>query len=86
MVSRPAGYRWSSYAERAGRREVLSWLGSEPSFEGLGDTREVRGGWYAEFAWTAILPGEWEPIRSAPQWGQLTGKARFVNEVGAIIG
>ena len=42
MVSRPEDYRWSSYAQRVGQSEQFSWLDTDPCFEGLGDTPQVR--------------------------------------------
>ena len=86
MVSRPEDYRWSSYAQRVGQSEQFSWLDTDPCFEGLGDTPQVRASRYAEFVRSAIPPGEWEMIRSALQRGQLTGNERFVDEVAAIMG
>lgn len=86
MVSRPEEYRWSSYAQRVGQSEQFTWLDTEPCFEGLGDTAQVRASQYAELVRAAIPPGEWEIIRSALQRGQLTGNERFVDEVAAIIG
>ncbi len=86
MVSRPEDHRWSSYAQRLGRSEEFVWLDTEPCFEGLGDTPEVRPTRYTDFVRSAIPPGEWEMNRSALQRGQLTGNERFVDEVEAIIG
>ena len=86
MVSRPEDYQWSSYASRVGRSDQFTWLDTDPCFEGLGDTPQVRASRYAEFVRSAIPPGEWEMIRSALQRGQLTGNERFVDEVAAIIG
>lgn len=79
MVSRPEEYRWSSYARRVGRSEEFTWLDTEPCFEGLGDTPQVRASRYAGFVRSAIPPGEWEKIRSALQRGRLTGNHRFVD-------
>jgi putative transposase len=68
------------------QRDEFSWLDTNPCFEELGDTPQVRASRYAEFVRSAIPPGEWEPIRSALQRGQLTGNERFIDEVTAIIG
>ncbi len=86
MVSRPEDYQWSSYISRVGRSDQFTWLDTDPCFEGLGDTPQVRASRYAEFVRSAIPPGEWEMIRSALQRGQLTGNERFIDEVAAIIG
>ncbi len=86
MVRRPEEYRWSSYGQRAGVAKEFTWLDTDPCYESLGDTLQVRASRYAEFVRSAIPPGEWEVIRSALQRGQLTGNERFVNEVAAIIG
>ena len=69
MVSRPEEYRWSSYARRVGRSEEFTWLDTEPCFEQLGDTPQVRASRYAEFVRSAIPAGEWDVIRSALQRG-----------------
>ncbi len=86
MVSRPEDYRWSSYAERVGLSEQLTLLDTDPCFEGLGDTPQMRARRYDEFVRSAIPPGEWEMICSALQRGQLTGNERFVDEVATMIG
>jgi len=86
MVSRPEDYRWSCYGQRVGQMDEFAWLDTDPCFEGVGDTPQVRASRYAEIVRSAIPPGEWEPIRSALQRGQLTGTDRFIDEVAAIIG
>jgi putative transposase len=86
MVTRPEDYRWSSYGQRVGQRDEFAWLDTDPCFEGLGDTPQVRASRYAEFVCSARPPGEWELIGSALQRGQLTGNERFIDEVAAIIG
>lgn len=86
MVSRPEDYRWSSYAERAGRREEFTWVDTDPRFEGLRDTPEVGAGQSAEFVRSAIPAGEWAIIRSALQRGQLKGNQRFVEGAPPLWG
>lgn len=86
MVERPEGYRWSSYRQRVADAAHYPWLDMHPCFEVLGATEQERRAHYREFVYSSIPPGEWELIREAVQRGQLTGTARFVDEVAAIIG
>ena len=86
LTDRPDGYRWSSYRQHVGQENAFPWLDPAPVFNALGPTAERRAERYAEFVRSAIPEGEWLLIREALQRGQLTGNARFVDEVEAILG
>lgn len=61
-------------------------LDRDPCWLGLGQSEAVRQARYAQFAREAIPVGEWALIQEALQRGQLTCSARFVEEVGHIVG
>jgi putative transposase len=85
MVATPEAYAWSSYRMRMGRMDA-DWLDRDPCYLELGPSEAVRQARYARFVREAIPAGEWELIQEALQRGQLTGNARFVEEVERIIG
>lgn len=85
IVDAPDKYPWSSYRQRIGLGE-RGWLDIDPCFEALGRTDATRRKRYADFVGCNIAEGEWDLIREAVQRGQLTGSARFVDRVEAIIG
>jgi putative transposase len=86
MVATPDDYPWSSYMQRIGKNQAFAWLDTDPCFESLGFTELERQQRYRDFVLSAIPDGEWELIREAIQRGQLTGQARFIDEVKAIVG
>lgn len=86
LTDRPEGYRWSSYRQRTRQASTFPWLDCPPTFAALGQTAEECARRYAEFVRAAIPEREWTLIREALQRGQLTGNARFVDEVEGILG
>lgn len=85
MVGAAADYPWSSARERLGLQEggMLDW---NPSYRSLGRTAAERRQRYGQFLRGAIPAGEWALIRNALQRGQLTGSARFVDEIERVLG
>jgi putative transposase len=82
MVVAPEQYPWSSF-QRWGEHNPYMWLDPLPCAIG-GDELSARR--YRDFMREAIPGGEWDLIRESVQRGQLTGNARFVDEVERIIG
>ncbi len=85
MTDTPAAYPWSSYRWHAGEHADYGWLDTDPCYEALGATADERALRYREFVRGAIPKGEWTLIREALQRGQLTGGARFTDQVEAMI-
>jgi len=86
MVLQPEDYPWSSYRARVKSRPDSDWLDIAPCFELLAETPEEMVGRYISFVRQATSLGELDLIRIALQRGQLTGNARFVDEVEKICG
>ena len=86
MAQRPELYAWSSYRQHAGIEADYPWLDRNPCYEALGESEAERAGRYREFVEAGVPVEERDLIREALQRGQLTGNARFVDEVEAIIG
>lgn len=87
MVAAPADYPWSSYGARMEERgSAASHLDLDPMYLALGESEVDRRERYGKFVRGAIPEGEWELIRGALQRGQLTGNARFTDEVERIVG
>ncbi|MCY1414345.1 Transposase IS200 like protein [compost metagenome] len=86
MVDDAANYPWSSYAMRVGAALGENWLDTDPCFEMMGSTEAMRRDRYIEFVKQAIPPEELALIREAVQRGQLTGNARFVDEIERVTG
>ena len=85
MVVAPELYPWSSF-RRWEMPSPYAWLDPLPCTIAGGEDEELPAMRYRRFLCEAIPDGEWELIREAVQRGQLTGNARFVNEVERIIG
>ena len=85
MVDEPGAYAWSSYRQRLGL-ESPGWIDPDPCYLNLARTENARRRRYSEFMNEAIPEGQWELIREAAQRGQLTGDARFVDQVEKILG
>lgn len=85
MVEAPEAYRWSSARHHLGF-ERCAWLDDDPCYLALGDDAMCRFRRYSDFLKSAIPEGEWALIRAAVQRGQLTGRARFVDQVTKILG
>ncbi len=86
MVAEPADYLWSSYRDRMGLTEYGDWLDVDPCFLALGRHLTERRERYEGFVKQAVKPEEVSLIREALQRGQLTGSARFIDEVEQITG
>jgi putative transposase len=80
MVDEPGEYRWSSYRTKVGQ-DIEEWLDFDPYYMGLAHTKGKRADKYAEWIKGSIPEGELLLIRQSLQRGQLTGSARFVDEV-----
>ncbi|MBF0276199.1 MAG: transposase [SAR324 cluster bacterium] len=80
MVSSPVEYPWSSYPDKIGLRSE-KWLDLDPIYKRLGSTAKERQRQYADFVEQSVPTEELQRIRNAVQRGQLTGPARFVDEV-----
>ena len=85
MVVAPEQYPWSSF-HRWEEPNPYPWLDPLPCAIAGGEDEERPVKQYRDFVGDAIPGGEWELIREAVQRGQLTGNARFVNEVERITG
>jgi len=85
LAGNPEEYTMSSYRQRMGLNDG-DWLDLDPSYLGLADSGEIRRHSYARFVREAIPDDELILIRDALQRGQLTGNARFVDEVETILG
>jgi putative transposase len=85
LVGDPADYPWSSYRGKIGLSTALL-PDQDLCYEALGVTAEERIMRYVRWVKSAIPAGEWEEIRRAVQRGQLTGGARFADEVAQRIG
>jgi REP-associated tyrosine transposase len=84
ICTQPERYPWSSYRHRLAGDN--GWLDRDPCYLALGRNRVERTDRYRAFLRAAIPDGEWSLIREALQRGQLTGGARYADEVEAIIG
>ena len=85
MVAVPEAYPWSSYRYKLGLA-ASDTIDFDPCYLALGDDPSKRVARYREFVHQAIPQNEWNLIRTAVQRGQLTGSARFVEEVAARLG
>lgn len=85
MVAEPQDYVWSSCRYRLGYG-TAAWLDLDPGYIAMGTTETERHVRYRAFLQAAIPSSEWGMIRAAVQRGQLTGNARFTDEVSAIVG
>lgn len=86
MVVEAGDYPWSSYRMRVTDQASSDWLDIDPCFTALGNTPERRRIRYMEFMCQAVPASEIDLIRAALQRGQLTGSARFVDEIERIQG
>lgn len=80
----PAEYRWSSYAQKAGRaREDRTdeWLDADPVTQGMGEDESARQRAYERFVGADMPDNEHDLIRTAVRRNQLTGRGRFVDEI-----
>ncbi len=86
IVSKPEDYYWSSYRERMGLKSQIAFLDST-SVTGKRLPHELLSHeTYEQFVSGGIPPEETTLIRTALKRGQLTGGARFIDEVEGIIG
>ena len=86
IVLRAESYPWSSYRLRVVEPTENNWLDIDPCFRALGSTELIRRNRYKEFLEQVAPNGELELIRGALQRGQLTGAARFIDEIELITG
>jgi putative transposase len=80
MVSRPEDYRWSSYAQQAGMCDAV-WIDAHPLGTGRESMLAERRRAYREFVDAGVPAEEIEHIRQALRRNQLTGGARFIDEI-----
>jgi putative transposase len=80
MVSRPEDYRWSSYAQQAGMCDAV-WIDAHPLGKGPEPMLAERRRAYREFVDAGVPAEEIEHIRQALRRNQLTGGARFIDEI-----
>lgn len=85
MVAEAGDYPWSSYMARMGG-VGSDWLDLDPLYLGLGEDEANRREQYRLFLEQGTPPGEMALIRSALKRGQLTGNAKFADQVQQIIG
>lgn len=86
IVLRAESYPWSSYRLLVVEPTENNWLDIDPCFRALGSTELIRRNRYKEFLEQVAPNGELELIRGALQRGQLTGAARFIDEIELITG
>jgi putative transposase len=86
MVKHPADYRWSSFRQKA-CSSIDVWIDLDECYLALGKSPSERMKAYSTFV-TDGTPSraDIELIRRALNSGQLTGNARFVDEVENKIG
>lgn len=80
IVRRVEDFEWSSYRARAGLI-VCDWLDPDPALADLAASADRRFARYREFAAVPTAAQELALIRGALQRNQLTGDARFVDEI-----
>ncbi len=85
MTETPASDPWSSSRGHAGEAAELAWLDVDPCDAALGSTAEARAAASRALVRSAIPEGEWRLIREALKRGQLTGSARFNDQVEAMV-
>ena len=85
MVAAPEAYRWSSCRAKVGLTRQ-DWLDLDPHYLGLAPTEKERQEKYRDFIAETIPDEEMEQIRRAIQRGQLTGTAKFIEEIEAKVG
>jgi putative transposase len=86
IVDMPGKYRWSSYRQKVGLECGLPWVEMDfwtPRPGGISEEIQRK---YGEWMEQPIPHGEWDLIRQAVQRGQLTGTARFVEEIAERVG
>lgn len=79
MVAHPKDYLWSSYRQKTGLEKL--WIDLDPCYSGLSNSIKDCQRRYAEFVAGEVSHNETTSIRNALARGQLTGSARFIDEV-----
>ena len=79
MVAHPKDYLWSSYRQKTGLEKL--WIDLDPCYSGLSNSIKGCQRRYAEFVAGEVSNNETTSIRNALARGQLTGSARFIDEV-----
>jgi putative transposase len=85
IVDSPEEYKWSSYLHRIGLVNE-PWLDQHTCYDDLGVSNEIRRQEYREWVQDDIPQNQLNFIRKMVQRGQLTGSARFKEEVYRRIG
>jgi putative transposase len=81
LCRHPGEYCWSSYAQKVGQTCDDDWLDPDPVTLAMGEDDLSRQRAYARFVMGKIDDDEQELIRTAVRRNQLTGRARFVDEI-----
>jgi putative transposase len=81
LCRHPGEYRWSSYTHKVGQARNDTWLDPDPVTLAMGEDDLSRQRAYEQFVMADIADGEQELIRTAVRRNQLTGRARFVDEI-----
>ena len=85
MVEKPEDYRWSSYKEKTGLKEVKN-IDIDPCYLSLGETPEQRMTRYKQWVETDVTEYELKSIREAMQRGQPTGSLLFAESIENKLG
>ena len=85
MVARPSEYEWSSYREKVGLT-ARSLVDADPAFMGLASIDSQRRERYKQFVEDSYTAEEHQFIQAAVERNQLTGSARFIDEVESRTG
>lgn len=85
MVDDAGEYPWSSYGHYVGTT-VLDWMDEDPCYHALDESREGRQAAYRDFVGQGVPAKQGALISQAVQRGQLTGGARFAEQIEGIIG
>lgn len=85
MIEYPWEYHWSSCGVKTGEKKQ-AWLDYDPFYDGLGKTRKKREKKYKSWLLESIPEEELKLIRDATQRGQLTGGAKFTDQISEKLG
>lgn len=85
MVKSVADYEWSSYSQHAGLTEN-KWIDDDPIYLSLANEQEARQQRYMNYVNEVGSEQENQLIQNGLQRNQLTGSARFIDEVESRLG
>lgn len=85
MVENAVDYEWSSYSQHAGKADE-KWIDDDSMYLSLGSSQLERERHYIEYVNQAGSEQENQLIKKALQRNQLTGSARFIDEVERRLG